>query len=88
MHMGVFLNNIDSEVGEISFPHAHGGVSPLYDLMSKAGLFSPCTWGCFSIKSKETERPLVFPMHMGGFPKDMSTLWRRSSFTHEYGGVS
>ena len=67
MHVGVFLENLFSAQIGRSLPHARGGVSGQEVDKLDIDKSSPCTWGCFYIRFRLTNRRRVFPMHVGVF---------------------
>ena len=49
---------------------------------------SPCTWGCFFLRSSKSGREHVFPMHVGVFLILMKRVGSALCLPHARGGVS
>ena len=49
---------------------------------------SPCTWGCFWLKTILPAAHSVFPMHVGVFLDKVCGAWGESGLPHARGGVS
>ena len=49
---------------------------------------SPRTWGCFSSLAMLNSQKIVFPTHVGVFPKEERDQWRERRLPHARGGVS
>ena len=87
-HVGVFLIMpfLGSKI--LSLPHARGGVSPAFPFGVPQDLSSPRTWGCFTARLKSGTPSLVFPTHVGVFPKPSALPVPIVGLPHARGGVS
>ena len=87
-HVGVFPTNKATQKCSQSFPHARGGVSMgTPRVLAQIG-FSPRTWGCFSLRFLACLLLMVFPTHVGVFPRKLLPPIRCFRFPHARGGVS
>ena len=68
-HVGVFLNATYEKMYGIRLPHARGGVSPFHTDKTRKKVSSPRTWGCFFISYPFPHIDIVFPTHVGVFPR-------------------
>ena len=86
--VGVFPTLSVRLPGELSLPHARGGVSFVSTPATCVSTSSPRPWGCFSLGDLDTVFHAVFPTPVGVF------LWRRKvkedyfRLPHARGGVS
>ena len=77
-HVGVFLKNCILVRPRISLPHARGGVSSTPTTEDGPIWSSPRTWGCFQSCTLFYSCEIVFPTHVGVFPRWwMAVLYER-----------
>ena len=87
-HVGVFLSSpCDRRSGEC-LPHARGGVSEIQQEITGMLSSSPRTWGCFYLPPALPVLALVFPTHVGVFPKSSKKSPGCFRLPHARGGVS
>jgi len=70
-HVGVFLRRPSVLCSGTSLPHARGGVSMTLLNKAKDNTSSPRTWGCFRLYGFPQLIEIVFPTHVGVFPRPM-----------------
>ena len=87
-HVGVFLLEVFFMAEFACLPHARGGVSRALLSRIDEGASSPRTWGCFFSTGSQKQIPMVFPTHVGVFPRWITELMQRESLPHARGGVS
>ena len=87
-HVGVFLPCGPSFPLRIGLPHARGGVSSSKHLVKDPGRSSPRTWGCFCRAGLLSCGGLVFPTHVGVFPRALCVPTSPTRLPHARGGVS
>ena len=86
--MGVFLRFPCVSSDRTSLPHACGGVSRWRSSCERREMSSPRMWGCFLWQNDGKLFRLVFPTHVGVFPKAGCSCPARWSLPHACGGVS
>ena len=87
-HVGVFLSYAKYSGMGSCLPHACGGVS-LSVVVSRVELWSsPRMWGCFYLAYGERMQGIVFPTHVGVFPRLVKMPIASIGLPHACGGVS
>ena len=87
-HVGVFLHEFNTGRPGSGLPHARGGVSIKTDTSYLAQRSSPRTWGCFLEGWGAICACVVFPTHVGVFPRDPLSSFSGARLPHARGGVS
>ena len=87
-HVGVFPTVATPSSIKVGLPHARGGVSVLLDSERALEWSSPRTWGCFYVFGRKGEEFVVFPTHVGVFPRAFHGRVPGESLPHARGGVS
>ena len=68
-HVGVFPKDKYTKLQKTGIPHSCGGVSSLHSCIISVALYSPLMWGCFFPILCLKKSRIVFPTHVGVFPK-------------------
>ncbi len=87
-HVGVFLYSKRARTWSWRLPHARGGVSGDLAVKGVSDESSPRTWGCFPDVYRSPERAVVFPTHVGVFPRGGLEGVLPVCLPHARGGVS
>ncbi len=87
-HVGVFLKWILCKLNNQRLPHARGGVSYWRGMVFRTIPSSPRTWGCFPARGNLMGQLIVFPTHVGVFPRLIEPSVCSSGLPHARGGVS
>ena len=77
-----------ASLSRLSLPHARGGVSHVARRHERDARSSPRTWGCFRKLMSRRSCRMVFPTHVGVFPRGKYAGFIRFSLPHARGGVS
>ena len=86
-HVGVFLHEFNTGRPGSGLPHARGGVSIKTDTSYLAQRSSPRTWGCFLEGWGAICACVVFPTHVGVFPRDPLSSFSGARLPHARGGA-
>ena len=87
-HVGVFLHELKIYGDGLRLPHARGGVSKRRARPVARKTSSPRTWGCFLLSFFTFFLWMVFPTHVGVFPKISLAFFKSARLPHARGGVS
>ena len=87
-HVGVFPSSFFKLNLLSGLPHARGGVSHEASCILATLSSSPRTWGCFPCGNHRTSLRLVFPTHVGVFPRSRPACHTGTRLPHARGGVS
>ena len=87
-YVGVFPTRACPLLMPFGLPHARGGVSVPPVIDSILFMSSPRTWGCFSDTDCVFYYVIVFPTHVGVFPKLDHLIINKFRLPHARGGVS
>ena len=85
---GCFSSPALSRAARRGLPHARGGVSTYIDRYPMFPRSSPRTWGCFTSTASNSVRRVVFPTHVGVFPRHCRASLPGRCLPHARGGVS
>ena len=85
---GCFFRAVPCAKPHYSLPHARGGVSKATEALKRVQESSPRTWGCFLLSFFTFFLWMVFPTHVGVFPKISLAFFKSARLPHARGGVS